>query len=421
MCGVASAPRVDRMDRAISFGGWLKQRRRDGDLTQAALSERAGCSAETIRKIEADRLRPSRQLAGRIATALGVSATERRALERIARSRLKPAAPARPDAKSASRLPVSLTPLVGRSSDLATIGTLLRRGTARLVTLVGPPGVGKTRLAVQAAAHHEHSFDGGVRFVPLAPLSEAAMLPVAIAQSLGIRVAAGRAPLDAVVDSLKHVRTQLLLLDNLEQVPDAGSTIAPLLERAAGVIVLATSRVALHVAGEHLVTVAPLDCPTPDSAVDARALEKYPAVELLVQRARALRPGFALDTDNAWIVAEICARLDGLPLAIELAAARLRVLSPAALLRRLDRRLALLTDGTADMAERHRTLRAAIAWSYELLDPEEQAWFRRLGVFSGGWTLAAAARIGGREEPRLRCLTVKWTGADRPRTKLWIA
>ncbi len=180
--------------------------------------------------------------------------------------------------------------------------------------------------------------------------------------------------------------------------PDAGATIAALLERATGLTVLATSRVALRVAGEQVVPVAPLACPTPDSVMDPRALKEYPAVELFVQRAHAFRPDFALDEVNAPVVAEICARLDGLPLAIELAAARLRVLTPAALLRRLDRRLALLTDGTASAAERHRTLRQAIAWSYELLDADEQAWFRRLGVFSGGWTLAAAAGLGGQKD-----------------------
>ncbi len=211
------------MDAAISFSGWLKQRRKDGDLTQAALADRAACSAETIRKIEADRLRPSRHLAGRLAAALGLSAGERRAFERLARSRPAAVAPAfsrlvghgRPGEKPASRLPLSLTPIVGRTRDLTTVGTLLQRGTARLVTLVGPPGVGKTCLAVQAVADHEPTFDGAVRFVPLAPLSEAAMLPVAIAQALGIRAAAGRSPLEVVLDSLQSGRT-LLLLDNLE-------------------------------------------------------------------------------------------------------------------------------------------------------------------------------------------------------------
>jgi predicted ATPase/DNA-binding CsgD family transcriptional regulator len=286
------------------------------------------------------------------------------------------------------RPPAYLTALVGRERDAAEVRALVLRPTVRLVTLTGPGGVGKTRLAVQVAADLDTGFDE-VALVELAPARDDDGVASRIAQALGVREAPGKSPLDALADALRR-RKLLLVLDNFEHVRSAGPLLVDLLLACPGVTALVTSRALLRVSGEHVVSVPPLALPDPRLALPAAALGAYDAVRLFVERARAVSTAFALTEENAVAVVAICRRLDGLPLAIELAAPRVTILSPHALLGRLSRRLPLLTDGAQDAPERLRTVRAGIAWSYDLLSASEQALFRQLAVFVGGFPLAAA-------------------------------
>jgi predicted ATPase len=288
-------------------------------------------------------------------------------------------------------LPADLTSFVGREQELPAVWRSL--GGARLVTLTGPPGTGKTRLALRAAAGLAAAFPDGVHFLPLAAVADAdAVLPT-IVRGLGL---AGDGEPGAVLEAALRRRRCLLVLDNFEQVLPAAPRIAGLLRACPDLAVLVTSRAALRVSGEHELPVPPLAVPGPSRP--SGVLLSYGAVRLFVDRARAVRPDFALTAENAEAVAEVCRRLDGLPLAIELAAARVGVLPPRALLPRLASRLSLLTAGPQDGPARQRTLRDAIAWSHDLLDGDEQRLFRRLGVFVGGCrpdAAAAVADLGG--------------------------
>ncbi|MDQ7842830.1 MAG: tetratricopeptide repeat protein [Armatimonadota bacterium] len=287
-----------------------------------------------------------------------------------------------------------LLPLIGREAETAGIRDLLTRRTTRLVTVVGPPGVGKTRLAQAASDGLEGTFAEGRAFVDLAPVADAAGVLSAIAQTLRLREGAGSTPLDTLREHLAE-RRLLLVLDNFEHVLAARGEVAGLLAACPGLRVLVTSRVPLNVRWEQRYPVAPLACPDPRRVYDPQDLASYPAVALFVERARTLDPAFALDARNARAVAAICAQLDGLPLAIELAAARVNVLSPQAILERLGGVLDLLTEAPGDVPGRHRTLRAAVEWSYRLLSPGDQRHFRQLSVFAGGFTLEAAEALTG--------------------------
>jgi predicted ATPase/tRNA A-37 threonylcarbamoyl transferase component Bud32 len=289
-------------------------------------------------------------------------------------------------------LPIQLTPFIGREQEVAAAGHLLRREEVRLLTLTGPGGIGKTRLSLQMAAELSESFAGGVFFVDLAPLRNPALVLSTIAQTLSIQEAAGQSLLERLKEGLRQ-KQLLLLLDNFEQVLSAAVQVADLLAACPRLKVLVTSRERLHVRVEHEFAVPPLALPDLRHLADLAALSRAEAVALFLERAQATKPDFQLTPANARAIAEICTRLDGLPLAIELAAARIKFLPPSALLARLGQRLQVLTSGARDMPARHQTLRHTIAWSYDLLDTQEQRLFRRLAVFVGGCTLEAVEAV----------------------------
>jgi predicted ATPase/serine/threonine protein kinase len=303
--------------------------------------------------------------------------------------------PVRPVETRRTNLPVQRTGFVGREKEVAAAKELLLRQDVRLVTVTGPGGIGKTRLAVQVASGLVERFPGGTHFVPLSSLSDPALIASVIVQTLGIREAGGQSPLEILKENLRDSRRppMLLVMDNFEHLIQAAPTVAALLAMGTNLKIMVTSRAALHVYGEHEFPVPPLALPDSRSMPPVEILSQYPAVALFVQRAVAVKPDFELNRENAPAVTEICARLDGLPLAIELAAARVKVLSPSSMRTRLASRLQLLTGGARDLPQRQQTLRAAMDWSYDLLSPAEQKLFRRLSVFVGGCNLEGVEAV----------------------------
>jgi predicted ATPase/DNA-binding winged helix-turn-helix (wHTH) protein len=294
-----------------------------------------------------------------------------------------------------TNFPVPRTGLVGREKEVAAAKELLLRQDVRLVTVTGPGGIGKTRLALQMASALVGHFSGGISFVSLSSLSDSRLLASEIVQMMGIREVAGKSPMEMLKGYLQDLSRApiLLLLDNFEHLLPAAPVVADILAMGPNLKILVTSRAALHVYGEHEFPVPPLGMPDALSKPSLEVLAKYPAVALFLERAVAAKPDFELTRENASVVTEICARLDGLPLAIELAAARVKVLSPSSMLTRLASRLQLLTGGARDLPQRQQTLRAAMDWSYDLLNAAEQKLFRRLSVFVGGCTLEGTEAV----------------------------
>ena len=291
-----------------------------------------------------------------------------------------------------NNLPLQPTPFLGREQEVAQVVSLLRRPEVRFLTLTGPGGTGKTRLALQAAAELLDDFADGVFFVPLASLSDPELVLPTMATTLGIREEGGQ-PLQERLQEYLAAKHLLLVLDNVEHLVAAAPHVGELLSNAPGLKVLATSRVPLRLRAEREYAVPPLGLPRRKPPPTLEQLSQFEALRLFIERAQAIKADFTIDNETAPAVAEICHRLDGLPLAIELAAARIRMLSPQAMLTRLEQRLPMLTGGARDAPERQRTLRNTIAWSYDLLSSEEQALFRRLAVFAGGATFEAIEAV----------------------------
>jgi predicted ATPase len=319
--------------------------------------------------------------------------------EQFAAARRPAAEPPPAHARGPRPLPADMTSLVGREQDIGEVTSLLGPPGARLVTLTGPGGIGKTRLAVAIGERLRGRFGGGTVFVPLAAVTDPGLVLPSIGRAVGVDVAGTGAPLDFLVE-LFGDDPWLLILDNLEQVVEASGDLDELLARCRGVAILATSRIVLGLRAEQEYPVPPLPLPAGADAAPVDELTASPAVALFVDRARAVRPGFALTQGNAAAVAEICRRLEGLPLAIELAAARTRLLDPRALLDRLAKSLDALGTGAADLPERQRTLRATVEWSVGLLDDAERSLLEITSVFAGGWTIGAAAQVASLEEDR---------------------
>jgi predicted ATPase/transcriptional regulator with XRE-family HTH domain len=406
-----------------SFNAWIKRRRRILDLTQEDLSQCVGCSTTTIQKIELGERRPSKQMALRLAECLRLPGDEHEQFVSFARGEQSagglslneralsippqhPGSVGTPPAQSGhsnpSNLPAPLTHLLGRAESVAAACDYLRREDIRLLTLTGAPGIGKTRLSLQVAVDLLPHFRDGVFFVELAPVTDPSLVASTIATALGLT----ESGIQSIQNDLKRFLTSkrmLLVLDNFEQVLDAAPIVIDLLSNCPSLKVLVTSREALHVPGEQQFPLSPLDLPDLARMPDVEALPGYPAIALFLERARSADPTFPLNRQNALDVTTVCTRLDGLPLAIELVAARVTLLSMAEIAARLDKQLNLLASPARyrqsshfqHLPARQQTMRSAIEWSYRLLEAEEQQLLSRLGVFVGGWTLEAAEAICG--------------------------
>jgi len=383
------------VNEASTFSQLLRHCRLAAALTQEELAERAGVSANAIAALERGRRTlPRADTIERLATALRLPSPERERFIAAAQGGRDLIVEERPSAQLSphARLHIPPNALLGREQEEAAVVHLVQSG-ARLITLTGPGGVGKTRLAVQLGLTLQNSFADGCAFVDLSALREARLVAATIAQALKLHEASPQSYRDLLIEKLRQ-RRLLLVLDNFEQVIEAAQLVTEMLDECPHLCVIVTSRTPLQLRVEQQFPLSPLETPPPETAVP-QDIALFSAVELFLARARLIQPSFTLTAENAASIAGICRRLDGLPLAIELAAARIRTLPPPALLTRLERGLGALPVGPQDLPVRQRTLSSTIAWSCDLLDAAEQQLFRRLAIFEGGFTLEAAAEVCG--------------------------
>ena len=387
-------------DGEQSFSGQLREHRLAVSLTQAALAERAGISTRSIQALERGLTRPHRDTLVRLAGALGLSPDEQAVFGGAATPSPRRRVPAVLEASSTpvavgsakrNTLPLQLSSFIGRDRELTEVRRLLK--DARLVTLTGAGGVGKTRLALQVGDQLTDAYADGVWLVELAPVADPALVPQTVASALGVQEQPRRALTETLADWLEP-RELVLLLDNCEHLVAAcAGLVDALLAACPSLRILATSREPLHLAGEFAWRVPSLSLPDPKRLPPIERLTRYDAIRLFVERAASIRSGFALTDRNAAALAQVCHQLDGIPLALELAAARVEVLTVEQLAARLDQRLSLLTGGARTALPRQQTLRATVDWSYQLLTEPERTLLRRLAVFASGWTLEAAEAI----------------------------
>ena len=390
-----------------SFGHWLRLKRKVLDLTREELAERVGYSAATIRKIEDEERHPSVQIVERLAEVFNIPPTDQSAFLRFARGDWK-SAPTdtkevspwqNSNGSTRSNLPATTTSLIGREKEIQEVGEYLAKENIRLVTLLGPPGIGKTRLSIEAARAVLPDFPDGVFFVALALLDDPTLIASAVVQALGF-MEAGNLPADKQLEVGIGEKQMLIVLDNCEHLIEGVASLASfLLSACSHLKILSTSRESVRILGEWLYPVPAFDLPAESSSMDMETASKFPALTLFAERARAVRPDFVLEGENIKMVSAICAQLDGLPLAIELIAARMRFMSPQTLLNRLSGQFVLTADGMRAASARQKTLHNAIDWSYNLLPPEEQQLFAYLSVFWGGFTLEAVESMLSRKIP----------------------
>lgn len=378
------------MNTIDSFGYWVRRRRKALDLTQVELARRVGCAVVTLRKIEADSRHPSRPMAERLANCLELTEPERgRFVAMAVGERPTTQLPVPLTNRRLGNLPAPVTSLIGRTAEITAISHCLNQKEARLLTLTGPVGVGKTRLALAAGQQLLPRYQHGVCLVALAAVTEPHLVPVATAAVLGVRESHAENLAETVIKFLAS-REMLLIFDNFEHLLPAASFLSALLAGCPHLQLLVTSQARLHLYGEHEMDIAPLPLPELN---DLPAVADSSAVRLFCERAQATQATFQLTPSLTPAVAEICRRLDGLPLAIELAAAHIRLFSPQELLERLERRLPLLEAGAANLPPRQQRLENAIAWSLGLLTAAQRRMLARLAVFSGGFSLAAAEAV----------------------------
>jgi predicted ATPase/transcriptional regulator with XRE-family HTH domain len=387
---------VDREGRLaeVTFGEWLKRRRKGLGWTQRQLAAQMNCSTVMLKKLEAEERRPSAQLVEQLEEIFNIPPQERTSFLRFARGdwRSVPisenenlpwqvsAAPTR------SNLPATVTSLIGREREIAEVHNYLSRDGIRLVTLIGPPGIGKTRLSIESARISVQDFPAGVFFIALAPLDDPSLIALTVAQALNFVEMNHQSATEQLADGIRD-KQMLLVLDNCEHlIGDVAALVSFLLSTCPLLKILTTSRESLRIPGEWLYTVPAFDLPEEHSPVDIENASQYPALNLFAERARAIHADFSLTSENIGTVIAICARLDGLPLVIELMAARVRFMSLHELLDQLTGQFVLTADGMRAASERQKTLQHAIDWSYQLLQPEEQKLFAYLSVFMGSFS-----------------------------------
>ncbi len=381
----------------VSFGEWLKRRRKAQGWTQEQLASQINCSISALRKIEAEERRASVQTAELFAQVFNIPLSDRKEFLKFARGDWQPdsgkynneESPWRATSPYRSNLPSSATSLLGREKEITDVREYLLNADIRLITLIGPPGIGKTRLSLEAARASIFGFPHGIFFVALAPLDDPSLIVPTIIQSLGYMEAGSQPLIRHLTDSIAEQQI-ILVMDNCEHlVEELAPLVSGLLSACPHLKILATSRESLRIPGEWLYSVPALDIPMKSLIIDLEHAPQFPALTLFAERARAVRSDFVLTVDNIQTIASICSQLDGLPLAIELIAARIRLMSPQALLERLNEQFILSANGMRADSVRQKTLEDAIGWSYALLSLEEQKLFAYLSIFSGGFTLEA--------------------------------